>query len=64
MNEWTVRTPGSTVTVEAHRAETTPVGVLLLVENSGVLVRAFAPGAWLECELSKRGAVGYAAGTR
>lgn len=38
---------------------TIPAGVLLLSENSGQLIRAFAPGAWQECELVERGAQGY-----
>ena len=60
MHEWKITTPQTAVTVRAHQAVTTPAGVLLLSENSGQLVRAFAPGAWLECELQGRGADGYA----
>lgn len=61
MNEWQITTPREVVAVKAHQATTTPAGVLLLTENSGQLVRAFASGAWLECELCERGAQGYAA---
>jgi hypothetical protein len=60
MTKWKVTTAGtSAVEIEAHRAVVTPAGVLLLSENSGPLIRAFAPGAWQECELVERGAQGY-----
>lgn len=61
MNEWKITTPQTSVTVQAHKASTTPAGALLLSNNSGELVRAFAPGAWLECEATKRGSAGYGA---
>lgn len=62
MEEWQVMTPNGPVVVKAHKATTTPAGVLTLTENSGQLVRAFAPGAWFECELLARAGNGYGGG--
>ena len=63
MNEYKITTSKEPVkepvTVDAHKAAVTSAGALVLWENSGQLVRAFACGAWLECELVKRGPVGY-----
>ncbi|MGP1613618.1 MAG: hypothetical protein ACTS5Y_00900 [Pollutimonas bauzanensis] len=61
MNEWKVTKPrGITcITVKAPKAATTPAGVLVLTESDGLLVRAFAPGEWTECELVKQGSHGY-----
>lgn len=59
MEEWQVMTPKGPVVVKAHKATTTPAGVLALTENNGQLVRAFAPGAWIECELRTRAGSGY-----
>ena len=59
MNTYKITTPKEPVTVKAHKVQVTPAGVLLLVENSGELVRAFAREAWLECELQERGSGGY-----
>ena len=59
MNTYKITTPKEPVTVEAHMVSITPSGALLLSMNSGELVLAFAPGAWLECEQTKRGPLGY-----
>lgn len=57
--KWKITKPAGPVEIEAHQATTTASGVLLLSMNSGELVHAFAPGAWLECEVVSRGAQGY-----
>lgn len=59
MTKWKITTPKGEVLVEAHQANTTSAGVLYLSENSGQIIRAFAPGAWLECEMVERGTEGY-----
>lgn len=67
MNEWRVTLPAGgqgseakpgQVAVDAHTAMVLE-GVLLFRESDGRLVRAFAPGAWLECELIGRAARGW-----
>jgi hypothetical protein len=57
--KWKITKPAGPVEIEAHQATTTGSGVLVLSMNSGELVHAFAPGAWLECEVVSQGAQGY-----
>jgi len=56
--KWKITKPTGLVEIEAHQAATTASGALILSMNSGELIHAFAPGAWLECENVSRGAHG------
>lgn len=59
MAVWVVRNSGISVEVDAYKSSTTPAGVLVFTDNQGDLVRAFAPGAWSECELKTGNHRGY-----
>jgi hypothetical protein len=50
MITWKVKTPTGNVDVKAPITELTTNGILLFKHQSGELIYAFAPGAWLECE--------------
>jgi hypothetical protein len=59
MAVWVVTSSGMAVEVDAYKASTSPAGVLVFTDSQGDLVRAFAPGAWSECELKKGNHRGY-----
>jgi len=59
MAVWVVTNSGKRVEVDAYKSSTTPAGVLVFTDSQGDLVRAFAPGAWSECERKMGNHHGY-----
>lgn len=57
--KWKVTTQKETIEVEAQRALIVDGGTLCFVDEREQIVRAFAPGAWIECVQTERGNVGY-----
>ena len=59
MAVWVVTNSAKTVEVNAYKSSTKPAGVLVFNDSQGDLVRAFAPGAWSECERKTGNQHGY-----
>jgi len=59
MHKWKVITPTGEKDVNAGSAAVSTTGDLVLCGPQGDVVRVFASGAWLECEMVKQGSHGY-----
>lgn len=53
MNQWKISCPNSETTVTAFEANINQAGALVLTEQSGQIIAAYAPGAWCKCEAHK-----------
>lgn len=59
MQTWKVATPLNDKNVQAMKADVTESGDLVFKRQDGEVIRAFARGAWVECELTKQLDSGY-----
>lgn len=59
MHQWSVKTPKGEEDVQAMDVSTTQAGDLLLKRQDGLMLRAYAKGAWEQVQLKKPLDSGY-----